>query len=82
MTSWVTVLRMQIPLEDDMCEETRVGARDRGVSFTQRVRRALARALRRPDADQPWMRFAGIIDDAGPDASRTVDTVVYGRERP
>ncbi len=65
-----------------MYEEAKKEARSRGISFAELVRRALARTLPRPGADQPWMRFAGIIDDAGLDASLTVDTVVYRRERP
>lgn len=76
------MVRTQISLERDMYEEAREEARRRGISFAELVRRALARTLPRPDTEQPWMRFAGIVDDAGPDASLTVDSVVYGRERP
>lgn len=76
------MVRTQISLEPDMYEEAKKEARRRGISFAELVRRALARTLPRPDAEQPWMRLAGIIEDAGADASATVDRVVYGRERP
>jgi hypothetical protein len=65
-----------------MYEEAKKEARRRGISFAELVRRALARTLPRQDTEQPWMRFAGIIEDAGADASLTVDRVVYGREHP
>ena len=45
-------------------------------------RRALAQVLAPRGEVKPWMRLAGSIGDAGPEASQTVDTVVYGRERP
>jgi hypothetical protein len=76
------MVRTQISLERDMYEEAKKEARKQGISFAELVRRALARTLPQPDIEQPWMRFAGIIEDAGPDASLTVDSVVYGRERP
>jgi hypothetical protein len=31
---------------------------------------------------EPWMRYAGVLDSGDPDASSTIDEVVYGRERP
>jgi len=33
-------------------------------------------------AKKPWMRYAGIFDSGDPNASQTIDEVVYGRERP
>lgn len=36
----------------------------------------------RDELRQPWMRFSGTIEIDDPDASRSVDEVVYGRERP
>jgi len=77
------MMRTLISLEAEMYEQARAEARRLGVSFAELCRRALAQALRqRPAAEQPWMRFAGSIDADAPDASQSVDAVVYGRERP
>lgn len=76
------MIRTQVSLEPEMYEEAKKEAERRGISFAELVRRALARVLGERAAEQPWMRFAGMIQDAGRDASQTVDAVVYGRERP
>ncbi len=78
----VIMIRTQISLERDMYEEAKKEAERQGVSFAELVRRALARVLRGGSSDEPWMRLAGIIKDPSPEASQTVDAVVYGRERP
>jgi AbrB family looped-hinge helix DNA binding protein len=37
----------------------------------------------RPEQNNfPWMRFAGAIESGDPDASQSIDEVVYKRERP
>jgi hypothetical protein len=79
---YVIMIRTQISLERDMYDEAKKEAERRGVSFAELVRRALARVLREDSSDKPWMRLAGAIEDAGPDGSRMIDAVVYGRERP
>lgn len=76
------MIRTQVSLEREMYEDAKREARRQGISFAELVRRALARVLPAPEGDRPWMRLAGAIDDAGPEASRTVDSIVYGRERP
>jgi len=78
----VIMVRTQISLERDMYEEAKKEANRQGVSFAELVRRALARVLRDGSSDEPWMRLAGIIEDPSPEASQTVDAVVYGRKRP
>ncbi len=65
-----------------MATEAKKEAAQQGVSLAELVGRALARVLRDGSSDEPWMRLAGIIEDPSPEASQTVDAVVYGRERP
>lgn len=65
-----------------MYERARAEARRQGVSFAELCRQALARLLRQSGETQPWMRFAGAVDIDDPNASESVDEVVYGRERP
>ncbi|MGH7563714.1 MAG: ribbon-helix-helix domain-containing protein [Gemmatimonadota bacterium] len=75
------MIRTQISLDRRMYDEARAEARRQGISFAELVRRALAQLLQPRSADRPWMRLAGAIEGP-PDASQTVDTVVYGRDVP
>lgn len=74
------MVRTQVSLEQDMYERAKEEARRRGISFAELVRRCLGQALGPRDEDQPWMRFAGAVESGDPDASTTVDDVVYGGE--
>jgi len=63
-------------------------ARRQGISFAELCRRAIARVLAgRVVAQggsapgQPWMRLAGSLESCDPEASRSVDSVVYGTQR-
>ncbi|MFQ5744210.1 MAG: ribbon-helix-helix protein, CopG family [Acidobacteriota bacterium] len=76
------MIRTQVSLDPDMYEEAKKEAVRQGISFAELVRRALGLTLAHRRGERPWMRFAGAIEVADPDASRSVDEVVYGRERP
>ena len=76
------MIRTQVSLDDRMYKEAKEEARRRGISFAELVRRALAGLLGPSGDDLPWMRYAGMSASGDPRASRTVDDVVYGRERP
>jgi len=76
------MVRTQISLDPDTYDRAKEEARRRGVSFAELVRQSLALSLSPRDSDQPWMRFAGALESGDPDASTTVDEVVYGRQRP
>lgn len=76
------MIRTQVSLDEKMYDEALKEAKRRGISFAEFCRRALGRMLRHGGEGLPHMRYAGIIEDAGPDASQRVDEVVYGRERP
>ncbi|MFN2421001.1 MAG: ribbon-helix-helix protein, CopG family [Gemmatimonadota bacterium] len=76
------MIRTQISLDPDLYRRARREAKRRGISFAEFVRRALAHVLTTRPTDRPWMSLAGSIEDGGPDASRSVDAVVYGRPRP
>lgn len=66
-----------------MYREAKQEARRLGISFAELVRRALARALEpRHAVGEPWMRYAGSVESGDPDASRSVDDVVYGGPKP
>jgi predicted CopG family antitoxin len=78
------MIRTQISLDNEVYEEAKREARCEGVSLAEFFRRALDRALepRRRGDGRLWMRHAGSLASCDPDASRSVDVVVYGRSRP
>jgi len=77
------MIRTQVSLEERMYREAKREARRLGISFAELVRRALAQVIGEQDAvKEPWMRYAGSVESGDPDASRTVDEVVYGGEKP
>ena len=74
--------RTQISLEPRLYRAARAEARRRGISFAELCRRALAKELPVKKAENPWMKWSGILDSGDPNSSRTVNEVVYGREKP
>jgi hypothetical protein len=77
------MIRTQVSLDEHAYRAAKAQAKRQGISVAEFVRRALARSL---DASQPserpWMRHAGSVASGDPDASTTVDDVVYRRGRP
>jgi hypothetical protein len=77
------MIRTQISLDEAAYREAKQEARRQGISLAEFLRRLVAGALRhRRESDRPWMRHAGIVCSNDPDASRSVNAVVYGRPRP
>jgi hypothetical protein len=77
------MIRTQISLDATVYDEVKAEARREGISIAEFLRRAVASRLVSPRAgERPWMRYAGAVASGDPDASRSVDRVVYGRGRP
>jgi hypothetical protein len=77
------MVRTQISLDEAAYRDAKAEARRLGVSLAEFLRRAVAAALAsRRASTRPWMRHAGCLASGDPEASRTVDEVVYGRSRP
>jgi len=77
------MIRTQISLDPAVYRQAKRAARRQGISLAEFLRRALALALERPAAgSRPWMEFAGAVSSGDPEASRTVDEIVYGTARP
>ena len=75
--------RTQISLDEQAYQDAKVEAARQGMSLAEFLRRAVAATLSsRRSPDRPWMRHAGSLASGDPDASVTVDEVVYGRGRP
>jgi hypothetical protein len=77
------MIRTQISLDERAYRDAKAEAKREGISLAAFLRRAVAAALSgRAPAKQPWMRHAGSLASGDPDASTTVDDVVYNRPRP
>jgi hypothetical protein len=77
------MVRTQISLDEAAYRDAKAEAKRQGVSLAEFLRRAVTAALmRRRTAERPWMRHAGSVSSGDPEASRSVDDVVYGRGRP
>lgn len=79
----ITMIRTQISLDEDAYREAKLEARRQGISLAEFFRRLVAASIRhRRTTRQPWMRHAGVVASGDPDASRSVDAIVYDRPRP
>jgi hypothetical protein len=77
------MVRTQISLDAQAYRDAKAEARREGISFAAFLRRAVAAALSRHASDKPrWMRHAGALSSGDPDASASVNEVVYKRARP
>jgi len=73
------MIRTQISLEEEDYMLVKQEADVLGISVAEFVRRAIRRRLP-PRNGAAWMRFAGLVASGDPNASRTVDDVVYGEK--
>ena len=77
------MVRTQISLDERAYADAKAEASRQGISLAEFLRRAVAGSLaERHASDRPWMRHAGAVASGDPQASVTVDEVVYGRGRP
>ena len=76
------MIRTLVSFDEAQYREAREEARRQGISFAELCRRAVAHALLPTRGESPWMRLAGTLRSGDPDASRSVDRVVYDREQP
>lgn len=71
------MIRTQISFEERDYALAKKEARNLGISLSELVRRSLGRSLP-ASGKAPWMRYAGFIESGDPNASQTVDEIVYG----
>lgn len=77
------MIRTQISLDERAYTDAKAEAARQGISLAEFLRRAVAASLaEQPISTRCWMRWAGAVASGDPDASVTVDDVVYGRGRP
>ncbi|OFW28425.1 MAG: hypothetical protein A3H97_14850 [Acidobacteria bacterium RIFCSPLOWO2_02_FULL_65_29] len=73
------MVRTQISLSEEEYKAAKHEAGRLGISLAELLRRSL-RTILPADASRPWMRYAGMIETGDPNASRTIDDVVYGQK--
>jgi hypothetical protein len=77
------MIRTQISLDEQAYRDAKTEAKREGISLAAFLRRAVAVALSRHASEEPrWMRHAGALASGDPDASATINDVVYKRGRP
>jgi len=77
------MIRTQISLDEPAYADAKAEASRQGISLAEFLRRAVAASLaERHASERPWMRHAGAFASGDPNASVSVDTVLYGRGRP
>ncbi len=76
------MMRTQISLDSKMYDEARRQARKLGISFAEFCRRAVSQALAVRGGERPWLRFSGALESGDPEASLSVDAIVYDRPEP
>ena len=73
------MIRTQVSLEAREYSLAKKEARTLGIPVAEFVRRAVRQALP-ARGEGAWMRFAGLVESGDPNASRSIDDVVYGRK--
>ncbi|MBI3048450.1 MAG: CopG family transcriptional regulator [Acidobacteria bacterium] len=77
------MIRTQVSLGEREYRDAKAEAARQGISLAEFLRRAVGAALlERRSSRRPWMRHAGSLASGDPQASVSVDEVVYGRGRP
>jgi hypothetical protein len=73
------MIRTQISLSQGDYDAAKQEAARLGISLAEFFRRALQAALPVSD-EQPWMRYAGMVETSDASSSRRIDEVVYGQQ--
>ena len=73
------MIRTQISLSEQEYAAAKAEAERLGISLAELLRRSLRETLR-PEADPPWMRYAGMVESGDPQSSLKVDEIVYGHK--
>ena len=75
----VIMIRTQISLTEAEYRAAKKEAKRLGISLAELLRRSL-RTMLPVDESRPWMRYAGMIESGDPNASQTIDEIVYGEK--
>ena len=73
------MIRTQVSLTEEEYEAAKREAKRLGISLAELLRRSL-RTMIPVDSSKPWMSYAGMVETDVPNASQTVDDLVYGQK--
>ena len=73
------MIRTQISLDGRDYKLLKKEAAAQGISLAEYVRRAIRRALP-AFTQQPWMRYAGLVESGNRHSGRSIDEIVYGHK--
>jgi hypothetical protein len=73
------IIRTQVSLTEEEYRAAKDEAQRLGISLAELLRRSL-RAMLPAEADQPWMRYAGMVESGDPRSSQHIDELVYGHK--
>jgi hypothetical protein len=73
------MVRTQISLTEQEYDAAKAEAARMGISLAELLRRSL-RTMIPGDESKPWMRFAGLVSSGDPNASQSIDDIVYGEK--
>ena len=69
-------IRTHVSLNEEEYRAAKDEAQRLGISLAELVRRSL-RAMLPAEKDQPWMRYAGMLESGDPQSSQRIDELVY-----
>jgi hypothetical protein len=76
----VIMIRTQISLSETEYQMAKAEAARLGISLAELLRRSLRHILP-SDNQNPWMRYAGMVETGERDASQKIDEIVYGHKK-
>ena len=71
------MIRTLVTLEETEYELAKKEAKTLGISMAEFVRRAIRESLP-VSGNQPWMRYAGMVESGNAQSSQSIDELVYG----
>lgn len=72
-------IRTHVSLTEEEYRVAKDEAQRLGISLAELLRRSL-RAMLPVETDQPWMRYAGMVESGDPHSSQHIDELVYDRK--
>lgn len=71
------MIRTQVNFDEQQYVRAKKEAEARGIALAEFVRRAV-RTAPAEIVNAPWMRYSGRVESGNPQASRSIDEIVYG----
>ena len=73
------MIRTQVSIDKIEYQMAKKEARRLGISLAELLRRSLRRVLPL-SREKPWMKYAGLVESGNPNASMSIDNIIYGQK--